>query len=124
MIGCNTLSNTLFFLQEVLPGIVATLGRPLRPVAPHLHTPAERASLGALVATLLVYALKFAAACNPAAAAAAMVAARGGAPAEAAEDVNALAPPVHRLTMFPARASSSNTITPNLVSREGTKKSL
>lgn len=84
---------------------MATLARPLRPVAPHLHTPAERTSLGALVATLLAYALSFDATCNPAAAAAtALAAARGGTPAVAAEEVNALAPPVHRLTMFPARA--------------------
>lgn len=97
--------------QEVLPGIVGTLGRPLRPVAPHLHSPAERAALGSLVATLLGYALTFApdaGAGGPAAAAAALAAARGAVPAAAAEDANALAPPVHRLTLFPVRCAASH----------------
>jgi len=94
----------------VLPGIVASLARPLRPVAPHLHTAAERAALAALVAVLLGYALTFApagagagAGAAAAAAAAAGAAPRGAAPAEAAEEVNALAPPVHRLTLFAVR---------------------
>jgi hypothetical protein len=85
----------------VLPGIVASLARPLRPVAPHLHTAAERAALAALVAVLLGYALTFAPA--GAGAGASGAAPRGAAPAEAAEEVNALAPPVHRLTLFAVR---------------------
>jgi len=96
--------------QEVLPGIMAALARPLRPVAPHLHTAAERAALAGLVAVLLGYALTFApagasagAGAAAAAAAAALAAPRGAAPAEAAEEVNALAPPVHRLTLFAVR---------------------
>ncbi len=98
--------------QEVLPGIMAALARPLRPVAPHLHTAAERAALAGLVAVLLGYALTFApagasagagAGAGAAAAAAALAAPRGAAPAEAAEEVNALAPPVHRLTLFAVR---------------------
>ncbi|KAK9821413.1 hypothetical protein WJX81_000979 [Elliptochloris bilobata] len=88
-------------VMEVLPGLVATLARPLRPVAPHLHTPAERAALAALVASLLGYAVTFVPEPSAAAAtSAALAAARGGAPTEAVTEVNALAPPVHRLTAF------------------------
>lgn len=46
-------------VQDILPSLLRVVNQPLRPVAQHLFTPQEKATLALVVATLVAYALTF-----------------------------------------------------------------
>ncbi len=78
-------------LQEVLPTLLTVVGQHVRPVAPHLFTPAERGIMQRMTELLLDHGATLA------------LTGQDTVPIEGMPDVTLLSPPVHRLVLFKAR---------------------
>jgi hypothetical protein len=75
--------------QELLPALLTAVGQHVRPVAPHLFTPAERAVMERMTEMLLNHAATLA------------LTGPDAMPVEGVPDIPLLSPPVHRLVIFP-----------------------
>ena len=74
--------------QEVLPALLTAVGQHVRPVAPHLFTSAERATMQRMTELLLDHGATLA------------LTGPDAVPVEGAPDITLLSPPVHRLVLF------------------------
>ena len=83
-----------FVPQEVLPALLTAVGQHVRPVAPHLFTPAERSIMQRMTELLLDHGATLA------------LTGQDAAPVEAMPDIILLSPPVHRLVLFKASLCS------------------
>lgn len=75
-------------LQEVLPALLTAVSQHVRPVAPHLFTAAERATMQRMTELLLEHGATLA------------LTGSDAVPVEGAPDITLLSPPVHRLILF------------------------
>ena len=78
-------------LQEVLPTLLTVVGQHVRPVAPHLFTPAERGIMQRMTDLLLDHGATLA------------LTGQDAVPVDSMPDVTLLSPPVHRLVLFKVR---------------------
>ena len=75
-------------MQEVLPALLTAVSQHVRPVAPHLFTAAERATMQRMTELLLEHGATLA------------LTGPDAVPVEGAPDITLLSPPVHRLILF------------------------
>ncbi|CAK0735135.1 hypothetical protein CVIRNUC_000533 [Coccomyxa viridis] len=75
-------------VQEVLPALLTAVSQHVRPVAPHLFTAAERATMQRMTELLLEHGATLA------------LTGSDAVPVEGAPDITLLSPPVHRLILF------------------------